>query len=298
MKMRAPGSQPTAQTARMLSLPIPKLGACKFAPLLRCWWGQVALLAERRFGVWLWTQRMDWTELGAWPAGYDGDGAGLPAAELAGMLLKRELLGLGGGDLPCPGQGQMQGKPCCCPWGAARSQVLAAGLHSAAATAKHRGRLGSGCFPGKALLPHGRYLFSLQFWAVVSGQQQRPLHVQLLRSLGNHRLAGHTAGAGGRERAGGRLHRQSHAAPLTPPEWGLDLALQKRFPALLFLVSSRAARQPCLLPCAVVTVKPQHGQPSCKPAGTLGRGVPAWHGAARHLWGSLPVGHPFIVPTA
>lgn len=230
-------------------------------------------------------QGMMGTELGCLPQSWQG-------------CCQRGSCLVWGGDLPCPGQGQMQGKPCCCPWGAARSQVLAAGLHSATATAKHRGRLGSGCFPGKALLPHGRYLFSLQFWAVVSGQQQRPLHIQLLRSLGNHRLAGHTAGAGGRERVGGRLHRQSHAAPLTPPEWGLDLALQKRFPALLFLVSSRAARQPCLLPCAVVTVKPQHGQPSCKPAGTLGRGVPAWHGAARHLWGSLPVGHPFIVPTA
>lgn len=106
MKMRAPGSQPTAQTARMLSLPIPKLGACKFAPVLRCWWGQVALLAERRFGVWLWTQHMDWTELGAWPAGYDGDGAGLPAAELAGMLPKRELLGLGGGICLVQGRGK------------------------------------------------------------------------------------------------------------------------------------------------------------------------------------------------
>lgn len=96
MKMRAPGSQPTAQTAWMLSLLIPKLGACKFAPMLGCWWGQAALLAERGFGVWLWTQRLDWTELCAWPARYDGDRAGLPAAVLAGMLPQKESLGLGG----------------------------------------------------------------------------------------------------------------------------------------------------------------------------------------------------------
>jgi len=187
------------------------------------------------------------------------------------------------------------GKPCCCPGAAARSQGLAAGLRLAASTMR-RGRLGSGRFPGKALLPHSRYLLSLQFWAVVSGQQQRPPHIQLLRSLGSHRLAGHAAGAGGSEGAGGRLPRQSHAAPLTPPEQQPGLASQQRFPAPLLLASSRVARQPWPLPHAVVTVKPQRGQPSSKPAGTLICGVLAWHGMAQHLRASLPISHPFVVP--
>ena len=57
MKMRAPGSQLTAQTLWMLSLPNPKLGVCKFAPVLGCWWERAALPAER-FGALLWTQRL------------------------------------------------------------------------------------------------------------------------------------------------------------------------------------------------------------------------------------------------
>lgn len=58
--------------------------------------------------------------------------------------------------------------------------------------------------PRKAPLPHACYLLSPQLWAMVSGQQQRPPRSQLLRSLGNHRLTGHTAGTGGRTQTGSR----------------------------------------------------------------------------------------------
>uniref|UniRef100_A0A8B9SCP9 Uncharacterized protein n=1 Tax=Apteryx owenii TaxID=8824 RepID=A0A8B9SCP9_APTOW len=55
--------------------------------------------------------------------------------------------------------------------------------------------------------------------AVVSGRQQGPPRAQLLRSLGNHRLAGAAPRAGGREQgAGGRLRGQSDAASLTQPD--------------------------------------------------------------------------------
>lgn len=72
MKTRAPGTQLVAQTAWMLSLPNPKLRACKFAPILRGCWGRGALPAE----VWGSAVEPVPAELGACPAGCDGDGAG------------------------------------------------------------------------------------------------------------------------------------------------------------------------------------------------------------------------------
>lgn len=220
MKMRARGSQLAAQTVWMLSLPNPKLGACKFSPVLGCWWGRVALPAERRFGAWLWTQHL----LSLVPAlqGMTGTETGCPVQGWQGCSRSGGRLVQGGSALSWAwaGAGQAPLLPLRCrTLPGARSQAASRRYHH-----HQTQRLGTGCFPGKALLPHGRYLFSLQFWAVVSGQQQRPPHIQLLWSLGSHRLAGHAAGAGGREQAGGRLPRQSHAAPLTPPEQEPDLA--------------------------------------------------------------------------
>lgn len=208
-------------------------------------------------------------ELCADAAGCAGDKAGCLAGGWRGCC--RRGVAWFGGDLPWPGQGQ--DKPRCCPWGAARSRGLSASLCPAAAT-RHRGRWGSGRFPGKARLPHGRYLLSPQFWAVVSGQQQRLPHIQLLRTLGNHRLPGHTAGAAGRERAGSWLPRQSHAAPLTLPERELGLALLGATSQLLF--SQRLPEQPWPLPRAVGMAELQGGQPPSNPPRTLGGGC--WPG--------------------
>lgn len=154
MKKRAPGSQLMTQVLWMHSLLNPKLGACKFAPKLSCSWGWVALLAEK-FGAGLCCSQL----LSLVP-GCDQDRAG--------------LLGLLGSGRFC----LALGRSCCCPWSATHCQAHCC----------HQPQRGVGIqlLPGKASLPHGCYLLSPQFWAVVSGQQQRPPHVQLLRSLGNH----------------------------------------------------------------------------------------------------------------
>lgn len=83
---------------------------------------------------------------------------------------------------------------------------------------------------------------------MVSGQQQRPPHVQLLRNLGNHRLTGHAAGARGREPGRVQLPQQSRGTTLTPREQEQDLASQQNFLDPLLPVASRAAWQPWHFP--------------------------------------------------
>lgn len=169
MKRRAPGSQVVAQTVWMLSLQNPKLGACKFAPVL------VGTGGSASGEVWGWDLALLSLSM-----------MGTESAGLAGMLPKQGLLFFGGilSWVSHAPRARSQAVSCC---------------H------QHRGRLRFHTLRGEVLLPHRPYLLSLQFWAVVSGQQQRPPHIQLLGNLGNHRLPGHTAGARGRERGRAQL---------------------------------------------------------------------------------------------
>lgn len=77
MKTRAPGSQVMAQTVRMLSLQNPKLGACKFAPVL------VGMGCSASGEV--------WGLAGTWQL-WSLDVMGTESAGLAGMLPKQGVL--------------------------------------------------------------------------------------------------------------------------------------------------------------------------------------------------------------
>lgn len=215
MKKRAPGSQVMAQTVWMLSLQNPKLGACKFAPVLVGMGGSSSGEFWGLAGTWL---LLSLDMMGAGSAGWCR--AGREAAK-AGVVV------LGG---------------ICLVLGVTRSQGLQLGC--VLLPPPNTGRLGFHILPGEVLLPHSPYLLSLQFWAVVSGQQQRPSHIQLLGNLGDHRLAGHAAGARGREPGRVQLPRQSRGTTLTPQQQEQALALQQNFLDPLLPVASRAARQP------------------------------------------------------
>lgn len=126
MKRRAPGSQVVAQTVWMLSLQNPKLGACKFAPVL------VGIGGSASGEVWGW----DLALLSLCMMGTESAG-------LAGMLPKQGLLFLGGSSLSWVSHAPR-----------ARSQAVSCCHH-------HRGRLGFHTLPGEVLLPHRPYLLSL-----------------------------------------------------------------------------------------------------------------------------------------
>lgn len=137
MKMRAPGTQLVAQTAWMLSLPNPKLGACKFAPMLQCCWGWGG--SAGREEVWGSAVAPVPTGNGACPAGYDGDGAGLPGAGLAGMLLQGGPLVQGGSA----GAGQALLLPLGC--------CMLPGAHGQAASCHHHHQTEGGWDPAPSL---------------------------------------------------------------------------------------------------------------------------------------------------
>lgn len=84
MKRRAPGFQVMAQMVWMLSLQNPKLGACKFPPVL------VGMGGSASGEVWGWAGTWHLVELG-----YDGNTVSRAAAKTGVAVFW--------GDLPCPG---------------------------------------------------------------------------------------------------------------------------------------------------------------------------------------------------